>query len=77
MFDKLEALLAHAMLSIPSTKGFEIGSGFEGTKVPGSRHNDAFEERINEKGEKVLGTKTNWSGGVQGGISNGEDIYFR
>ncbi|ORY66947.1 chorismate synthase [Leucosporidium creatinivorum] len=73
VFDKLEALLAHAMLSIPATKGFEIGSGFKGTEVAGSKHNDAFIKK--ENGE--LGTKTNRSGGIQGGISNGEDIYFK
>jgi len=73
VFDKLEATLAHAMLSIPATKAFEIGSGFRGTEVPGSRHNDAFVTRA----DGSLGTKTNWSGGIQGGISNGEDIYFR
>lgn len=61
------------MLSIPATKAFEIGSGFRGTEVPGSKHNDAFVSK--EDGR--LGTATNWSGGVQGGISNGEDIYFR
>ncbi|KAE9403224.1 chorismate synthase [Gymnopus androsaceus JB14] len=72
-FDKFEATLAHAMLSIPATKAFEIGSGFRGTEVPGSKHNDAFVRREDGK----LGTKTNWSGGVQGGITNGEDIYFR
>jgi chorismate synthase len=72
-FDKLEALLAHAMLSIPATKGFEIGSGFEGTKLRGSVHNDPFVLKENGK----LGTKTNNSGGIQGGISNGEDIVFR
>jgi chorismate synthase len=72
-FDKMEALLAHAMLSIPSTKAFEFGSGFRGTEVPGSRHNDMF-----ARGEDgMLKTITNWSGGVQGGITNGEDIYFR
>ncbi|KAK4684828.1 chorismate synthase, partial [Tremellales sp. Uapishka_1] len=77
-FDKLEAVLAHAMLSIPSTKAFEIGSGFRGTEIPGSAHNDMFVEGIDPKtGEKTLRTTTNWSGGVQGGISNGEDIYFR
>lgn len=76
-FDKLEAQLAHAMLSIPSTKGFEIGSGFRGTEIPGSKHNDMFEERVAEDGSVTLGTKTNWSGGIQGGITNGEDIYFR
>jgi len=72
-FDKMEALLAHAMLSIPATKGFEIGSGFRGTCVPGSRHNDPFVA----KGDGALGTATNWSGGIQGGITNGENIYFR
>lgn len=72
-FDKLEAQLALAMMSIPSTKGFEVGSGFRGTEIPGSRHNDMFEE--SEDGR--LKTTTNWSGGIQGGISNGEDIYFR
>jgi len=73
VFDKLEAELAHAMLSIPATKAFEIGSGFRGTEVPGSKHNDVFVTRA----DGTLGTKTNWSGGIQGGISNGEDIYFR
>lgn len=73
VFDKLEALLAHAMLSIPATKGFEIGSGFKGTEVAGSKHNDAFIKK--ENGE--LGTKTNRSGGIQGGISNGENVYFK
>ena len=73
VFDKLEAKLAHAMLSIPATKAFEIGSGFRGTEVPGSRHNDAFFARA----DGSMGTRTNWSGGVQGGISNGEDVYFR
>ncbi|KAJ3342362.1 bifunctional chorismate synthase/riboflavin reductase [NAD(P)H] aro2 [Gonapodya sp. JEL0774] len=72
-FDKLEAKLAHAMLSIPATKGFEIGSGFAGTEIPGHVHNDPFVSR----GEGKLGTSTNFSGGIQGGISNGEDIYFR
>ncbi|EKM60442.1 uncharacterized protein PHACADRAFT_246385 [Phanerochaete carnosa HHB-10118-sp] len=73
VFDKLEAKLGHAMLSIPATKGFEIGSGFRGTEVPGSKHNDPFVS----KADGSLGTSTNWSGGIQGGISNGEDIYFR
>ncbi|KAL7272056.1 bifunctional chorismate synthase/riboflavin reductase [NAD(P)H] aro2 [Rhizina undulata] len=71
-FDKLEAKLAHAMLSIPATKGFEIGSGFAGTEVPGSKHNDAF---VSESDK--LRTLTNNSGGIQGGISNGEDVYFK
>lgn len=73
VFDKLEALLAHAMLSIPATKGFEIGSGFAGTELAGSKHNDAFVRRA----DGGLGTKTNKSGGIQGGISNGEDVYFK
>ena len=73
VFDKFEAKLGHAMLSIPATKAFEIGSGFRGTEVPGSKHNDLFVRR--EDGR--LGTTTNWSGGVQGGITNGETIYFK
>ncbi|KZW01980.1 chorismate synthase [Exidia glandulosa HHB12029] len=73
VFDKFEAKLAHAMLSIPATKAFEIGSGFRGTEVPGSKHNDAFVRRADGR----LGTATNWSGGIQGGITNGENIYFR
>ena len=72
VFNKMEALLAQAMLSIPATKGFEIGSGFEGSRMQGSAHNDVFVK----KGD-LLGTKTNYSGGVQGGISNGEPIIFR
>mmetsp|Transcript_39591 Transcript_39591/g.85715 ORF Transcript_39591/g.85715 Transcript_39591/m.85715 type:complete len:139 (-) Transcript_39591:43-459(-) len=60
------------MLSIPATKGFEIGSGFEGVKMRGSAHNDAFVQK-----EGRLGTASNRSGGVQGGISNGEDIVVR
>ncbi len=72
VFDKLEADLAKAMLSLPATKGFEIGSGFAGTLLTGSRHNDAFEMR-----EGAVRTVTNRSGGVQGGISNGEPIFFR
>lgn len=71
-FDKLEAELAKAMLSIPSTKGFEIGSGFEGTQMLGSQHNDVF-----VKQGSTITTKTNNSGGIQGGISNGENIIFR
>ncbi|KAI8885051.1 chorismate synthase [Backusella circina FSU 941] len=72
-FDKLEAILAHAMLSIPATKGFEFGSGFNGTKMSGIEHNDPFVK----KADGTFGTTTNHSGGVQGGISNGENIYFR
>lgn len=73
VFDKLEADLAKAMLSLPASKGFEIGSGFAATAMYGSEHNDAF---IKKAGGRV-GTATNRSGGVQGGISNGEPIYFR
>ncbi|WP_339756540.1 chorismate synthase [uncultured Winogradskyella sp.] len=69
VFDKLHAELGKAMLSINAVKGFEYGSGFCGAKMKGSEHNDLF----NEDGS----TKTNLSGGVQGGISNGMDIYFR
>jgi chorismate synthase len=72
VFDKLEADLAKAMLSLPASKGFEIGSGFAAARMKGSEHNDPFEVR-NEK----VRTTTNNSGGVQGGISNGEDIFFR
>tara|TARA_B100001093_G_scaffold499723_1_gene549288 strand:+ start:2164 stop:3246 length:1083 start_codon:yes stop_codon:yes gene_type:complete len=72
VFDKLEAQLAKAMLSIPAVKGFEVGSGFSGTLLKGSEHNDPF---IKAGGQ--MRTKTNHSGGIQGGISNGMDIYFR
>jgi chorismate synthase len=71
-FNKLHAILGQAMLSINACKGFEYGSGFDGVTMRGSAHNDIFE---NENGKIV--TKTNLSGGVQGGISNGMDIYFR
>jgi chorismate synthase len=71
VFDKLHAELGKAMLSINAVKGFEYGSGFEGIKLRGSQHNDAFVQ----SGGKIR-TKTNHSGGVQGGITNGEDIYF-
>jgi len=71
VFDRLEADLAKAMLSLPATKGFELGSGFRGTLLKGSEHNDAFERR-----EGRVRTVTNRSGGVQGGISNGEEIDF-
>ena len=73
VFERMEAVLAQAMLSIPATKGFEIGSGFAGSRMFGSQHNDPFE--MKEDGR--LGTSTNNSGGVQGGISNGEPIVFR
>ena len=72
VFDKLEAELAKATLSLPATKGFEIGSGFGATTMRGSEHNDLFETR-----DGRVRTTTNFSGGVQGGISNGEDIIFR
>jgi len=71
VFDKLHAELGKAMLSINAVKGFEYGSGFEGVQLRGSQHNDEF---FNDGGR--IRTKTNHSGGVQGGISNGEDIYF-
>ena len=71
VFDKLHAELGKAMLGINAVKGFEYGSGFEGIKLRGSQHNDEF---YNDAGR--IRTKTNNSGGVQGGISNGEDIYF-
>lgn len=85
-FDKLEATLAHAMLSLPATKGFEIGSGFGGCNVPGSIHNDPFikapavppstTEASRSIPRPKLTTKTNNSGGIQGGITNGAHIYF-
>jgi chorismate synthase len=71
VFDKLHAELGKAMLGINAVKGFEYGSGFDGITLRGSQHNDEF---YNEAGR--IRTKTNLSGGVQGGISNGEDIYF-
>ncbi len=71
-YEKLEAKLAQGMLAIPATKGFEIGSGFAGTRMKGSEHNDPF---IKKEGR--IGTVTNNSGGIQGGISNGEPILFR
>ena len=73
VFAKTEALLAGAMLSLPASKGFEIGSGFAGSRMRGSVHNDAFIDR----GGGRLGTAGNHSGGVQGGITNGEPILFR
>ncbi len=72
VFDKMEAMLARGMLSIPAAKGFEIGSGFAGTRMRGSAHNDPFVQK-----QQGLGTVTNRSGGAQGGISNGEPILFR
>ncbi len=72
VFDRFEADLAKAMLSLPATKGFEVGSGFSGTRLKGSEHNDHFENR-----DGRVRTKTNRSGGVQGGITNGEEVRFR
>ena len=72
VFDKLSAVMAHAMMSINATKGFEYGSGFSGSHMKGSEHNDEM-----ESGEGKVKFKSNRSGGLQGGISNGEDIYFR
>ncbi|MCE7042265.1 chorismate synthase [Dyadobacter sp. CY312] len=73
VFDKLHAELGKAMLSINAVKGFEYGSGFEGVEMLGSQHNDAFYV----DSENGVHTRTNHSGGIQGGISNGEDIYFK
>lgn len=72
VFDKLEADLGRGVLSLPACKGFEIGSGFSGVTMTGSQHNDPF---YNSDGR--IRTRTNWSGGVQGGISNGENIVMR
>ena len=72
VFDRLEADLAKAMLSLPASKGFDVGSGFDGITLTGLEHNDAFRARAG----KVY-TTTNRSGGIQGGISNGQTIYFR
>ena len=72
VFDKLHAELGKAMLGINACKGFEIGSGFAAASMLGSDHNDLF----SQQGEQIV-TKTNYSGGVQGGISNGMDVYFR
>ena len=72
VFDKLEADLGKAMLSLPACKGFEVGSGFGGTTMTGSQHNDPF---YNAAGR--IRTRTNYSGGIQGGISNGENIVIR
>jgi chorismate synthase len=73
VFDRLEADLAKAMLSLPATKGFEIGSGFAGALMRGSEHNDVFVPGA----DGHVHTATNRSGGTQGGISNGEEIVFR
>jgi len=71
VFDKFHAVLGHAMLSINAVHGFEYGSGFAGTRLKGSQHNDAF---VNEHNK--IKTSTNRSGGVQGGLTNGMDVYF-
>jgi chorismate synthase len=73
VFDKLEAELAKAMMSIPAAKGVESGDGFAGTRLTGSEHNDLFYRRP----DGTIGTRTNRSGGIQGGISNGEPITLR
>jgi len=73
VFDKLEAALAHAVMSLPASKGFEIGSGFAGTRLTGIEHNDPFTTDASGR----VRTVSNRSGGVQGGISNGENIVFR
>ncbi|MBO5698913.1 MAG: chorismate synthase [Bacteroidaceae bacterium] len=72
-FGKFQSMLASAMLSINAAKGFEYGSGFAGVALRGSQHNDVFAR----KSDGAIGTQTNHSGGIQGGITNGEDIYFR
>ena len=72
-FDKLEAVLAHGLMSIPGSKGFEIGSGFKSVEMKGTEHNDLFKWNENDG---HLETKTNYCGGTQGGISNGSHISF-
>ncbi|MDH5717289.1 MAG: chorismate synthase [Spirochaetia bacterium] len=72
VFDRMDALLAQAMMAIPAVKGVEIGSGFSAASMKGSEHNDLF---FNEKGK--IRTRTNYSGGIQGGITNGERIFMR
>ena len=72
VFDKLEADLGKGVLSLPACKGFEVGSGFTGTTMTGSQHNDPFYKAAGQ-----IRTRTNWSGGIQGGISNGESIVIR
>lgn len=74
-FDKLEAMLAHAMLSLPATKGFDIGSGFAGTTSFGSRHNDLFAKHPTDTSQ--LKTTSNYAGGTLGGISSGANLSFR
>jgi chorismate synthase len=72
VFDRLEADLAKAMLSLPASKGFDVGSGFGGIMLTGIQHNDPFRSRRGR-----VYTTSNRSGGIQGGISNGQTIYFR
>ena len=76
VFDKLKADLAKAMMSLPATMGFQIGSGFDGITMTGSEHNDAFYVEHSDAAGRIR-TRTNNSGGTQGGISNGEDIVFQ
>lgn len=77
VFDKLTAELAHAMMSLPATRGFEIGEGFASTRMRGTAHNDPFEpDPERTRGGDGIRTRTNHSGGIQGGISNGETIAF-
>jgi chorismate synthase len=80
VFHRAEAELARAFLSLPATKGFEIGSGFSGTRLKGSEHNDPFIAKVSSTGNSTgnsIGTESNRSGGVQGGITNGEPILCR
>ncbi len=79
VFDKLEADLAKAVMSLPACKGFEVGSGFDGTMLTGREHNDAYRasEQLDESGKPRVTTRTNRSGGIQGGISNGMPITLR
>jgi len=82
VFDRLEAKLAHAMLSLPATKGFEFGSGFSGTSMRGSEHNDQFtasqsKSSVPHSTGTSLGFRSNFAGGTLGGISSGADVYFR
>jgi len=74
-FDKVEAELAKAMMSLPATKGFEVGTGFEGVKMTGSQHNDLFAGK--DADSSLLYTRTNNAGGTLGGITSGQDIVFR
>ncbi|MEO6095149.1 MAG: chorismate synthase [Fibrobacteria bacterium] len=77
VFHRAEAELARAFLSLPATKGFEVGSGFAGTRLRGSQHNDHFVNKSKKGGFSGIGTETNRSGGIQGGITNGEPILCR